>query len=393
MKTSQLVELENEVLLKTYARPPVVMSHGVGARLYDITGRSYLDFIAGIAVNGLGYGDQDVLDALKKQAEKIWHVSNLYHTEPQILLAKALVDYTFADRVFFCNSGTEAIEGAIKLARKWSRQKTGRKQVEILAFKDSFHGRSYGGLSATGQPKFWEDFEPMLPGFNHATFNDMDSVKTVWNENTAAVLLEPIQGEGGIFPAEKHFLQELRQWCDEHQALLIFDEIQCGLGRTGYFCAHDYYGITPDIMTLAKPLAAGLPMGAILMTEQVAEPISVGHHGSTFGGGPLVCQVARTVLSKLSNPTLLQNVKNMGAFLVKAIKAKNLPPVQAIRGRGLMVGVQVDADPGTVVKKCFDNGLLIGIAGNQTLRFVPPLVVQQSDIEQAVDIFSMALSD
>jgi len=394
MKTQEIINLEKEVLLGTYSRPPFLLTHGEGPYVYDESGKKYLDFVAGIAVNALGHGDEGAQKALREQAQKMWHCSNLYYSEPQVRLAKQLVDNTFADKVFFCNSGAEAIEGSIKIARKWAKEQKGDECYEIIAFNNSFHGRTMGAISATGQPKFWQGFEPMLPGFRFADYNDLDSVKRQLSEKTCAILVEPVQGEGGIFPAEQEFMQGLKDLCEQQNCLLIFDEIQCGLGRTGTFNAYEHFHVQPDIMAIAKPMAGGLPMGAILMTDEAASPIKVGNHGSTFGGGPLVSAVAEYVVQKISQRSFLQHVRETSEYLWTRLLSlqKEHAEIVAVRGLGLMCGVELESDPKKVIDACVKNGLLVCKAGGNTIRFLPPLIIEKSHVDEAISIFEWAFA-
>jgi len=380
-------------MLGTYSRPEFVISHGEGVYLYDTDGKKYLDFVTGIAVNAFGYNDKQTQKALIKQSERLWHCSNLYYTEPQVELAELLVENTFADKVFFCNSGTEAIEAAIKFARKWAARSQGKEHFQIIAFNKSFHGRTYGALSATGQPKFRENFGPMLPGFDFAEFNDLESVKKLITEKTIAVLVEPIQGEGGIYPATLEFLQGLRQLCDENNCLLVLDEIQCGFGRTGSFCAYEQYGIIPDMMTVAKPIAGGLPLGAVLLKEKIALHIKPGDHGTTFGGGPLVTFVAHDILKRISQKSFLDSVKEKSQYFFGQliILQKKVAGIKSIRGMGLMIGIELEVDPQTVINKCAENGLLICKTGGNAVRFLPPLILKNKHIDEAINKFKNAL--
>ena len=391
--TDSIIRSEQQVLMSTYARPPMVISHGKGVYLYDLEGRRYLDFVAGIAVNALGYGDPGVRRALDEQADRLWHCSNLYYTEPQVRLAEDLVRFTFADRVFFCNSGAEAIEGAIKCARRWANQVKGEENGEIIAFNNSFHGRTMGALSATGQPKFWEGFGPMVPGFCFAEYNDLSSVQALHNEKTCAILVEPVQGESGIHPASPEFLTGLRRLCSANRCLLIFDEIQCGLGRCGAFCAHERYGVTPDILTLAKPLAAGLPLGALLTRGEAGETFAVGSHGTTFGGGPLTTHVARYMIKRLREPGFLQGVNERGAHLRRGLEAlaRDFEEIVDVRGLGLMAGIDLTLDTKKIISHCCERGLLVCRAGENTIRFLPPLIVTNEEIDTALKLFREAL--
>jgi predicted acetylornithine/succinylornithine family transaminase len=392
MTTAEIIEAERQVVLGTYARPKFVLTHGEGVHVFDKDGKRYLDFVAGIAVNGLGYADPGAVRTLQEQAVNLWHCSNLYYTEPQVRLAQLLVEQTFADKVFFANSGTEAVEGAIKLARKWGRETKGRDAFEIVAFENSFHGRSLGALSATGQPKFRADFEPMLPGFSYAVFNDLASTAALISPRTCAVIVEPVQGEGGVYPAEVEFLQGVRRLCDERRCLLILDEIQCGLGRTGTLCAYEQYGLRPDMMVIAKPLAAGLPMGAILMTDEIAGHVKVGNHGSTFGGGPLIASVAEYVVRKISQPDFLRRVRESGDYLRGQLEKLRpvCPEITAVRSRGLMFGVELSMAAQPVIASCAELGLLVCKAGDTTLRLVPPLIVERPHIDEALRIVKLA---
>jgi len=393
MTTTEIIETEKQVLLGTYARPEFVLTHGEGAYVFDKEGKRYLDFVAGIAVNGLGYADEGAVRTLQEQATNLWHCSNLYYTEPQVRLAKLLVEHTFADKVFLTNSGTEAMEGAIKLARKWGKKTKGKDCFEFVAFEHSFHGRSMGALSATGQPKFWEDFEPMLPGFHFATFNDLDSAAKLITPQTCSVIVEPVQGEGGVYPADAAFLQGLRKLCDRHRCLLILDEIQCGLGRTGTFCAYEQYGIRPDMMVIAKPLAGGLPMGAILMTDEIAKHVKVGNHGTTFGGGPLIASVAEYVIKKIIQPDFLQRVRENGEYLrsrLESVRPTN-PEIRAVRSKGLMFGVELSVAAQPLIEACAQNGLLACKAGDKILRLLPPLIVEKTHIDEAVRLLELSL--
>ena len=319
LNAQEIIEAEANYVLQTYVRPEVVFTHGEGAYLFDSEGNKYLDFTSGIAVTSLGHSNEAWVTAVSHQATQLTHVSNLYHTAPQALLAKQLVKNSFADKVYFCNSGAEANEAAIKFARKYgkavSSQQSGISKTKIMAFTGSFHGRTMGALAITYKDKYREPFLPVMPGAAFATFNDMASAANAIDDETCAVIVEPIQGEGGVNPAANGFLQGLRQLCDQHDALLIFDEVQVGLGRTGHLWGHAPYGVTPDIMTLAKPLAGGLPIGATLVTQKVADVMKPGDHASTFAAGPLVCAAANVVFDQVSKPQFLQQVRDNGDYL------------------------------------------------------------------------------
>ncbi len=395
MNANEIIETEKQVILGTYTRPNFVITRGEGVYLYDSEGKRYLDFIAGISVNALGHGDKQTLHVLDEQAKQLWHCSNLYYTEPQVRLAKLLVENTFADKVFFGNSGAEAIEGAIKFARKWAANVKGEDSFEIIAFRNSFHGRTMGSLSATGQPRFWEDFAPMLPGFKFASYNDLDSVKELINDQTCAILVEPIQGEGGIYPAEKEFLQGIKDLCDEHNCLLIVDEIQCGLGRTGTFNAYEQYDIIPDMMTLAKPIAGGLPMGVVLLNDKIGGYIRPGNHGSTFGGGPLVASVAEHIVRRISEPGFLDHIRKMSEYLFSQLNElkKDFAEIVAVRGRGLMVGIELNDSPQPLIDACAENGLLVCKTGGKAFRMLPPLIIEKEHVDEAIEKLARAMRE
>ncbi|HEX9115706.1 MAG TPA: aspartate aminotransferase family protein [Anaerolineae bacterium] len=391
-QTQEITSLDQQYVLGTYARAPFVLDHGQGCWVYDTEGKAYLDCVAGIAVNALGHADPQLTAVLTKQAGLLWHTSNLYLTAPQARLAKKLCDTSFADRVFFCNSGTEATEGAFKFARKWAYESFGGEKNRIVAFSNAFHGRTIGALAATPREKYQAPFRPLMPGVRIAQFNDLDSAKEVIDDYVCGVIVEPVQGEGGVYPADPAFLAGLRQLCNAYSALLIFDEVQCGLGRTGTLWAHQGYGVTPDILTSAKPLAGGLPMGAVLMTQRVADTIHAGDHGSTFAGGPLVASVAEAVLGRVTEPEFLECVAENGRYFVDRLAAADLPHVGEIRSKGLMLGLDVDVPAAGVIAACYGQGLIIANAGPQTLRLVPPLIITPEEIDQAVAKLAAALN-
>lgn len=378
-------------LVQTYGRPPFILSHGEGTTLYDTTGKAYQDWVAGIAVNALGYADPDVTAAIQAASAGLLHVSNLYNTAPHIELAALLCEVSFADRVFFSNSGTEANEGAIKFARKVAYANGQPEKTEIVSFTEAFHGRTLGSLALTPKEKYQAPFRPLLPGAVFATFNDVESAKAAITAKTAAVIVEPLQGEGGIHAATPEFLQALRDLCDEHGALLIFDEIQCGVGRTGKLWAYEHYDITPDIMTLAKPLAGGLPIGAILTTEAVASTLKPGDHGSTFAGGPFVTAVANVVLNKIRQPAFLQSVSEVGEYLMERLAEINSPLIKDVRGKGLMQGVELTVSAGPLIQAGYEKGLLLVNAGDNVLRLIPPLIVQKTDVDNLITTLSEIL--
>ncbi|MBU47104.1 MAG: acetylornithine aminotransferase [Deltaproteobacteria bacterium] len=383
---SELVlALADKVLAPTYTRPEHLFVEGDGVFLKDAEGQQFLDMTSGVAVNALGHNAEIIKNALRKGLEGLIHTSNLFHTAPAILLANELVQHSFADKVFFTNSGAESVEGAIKFARLYAKDRH-----EIVYFDSSFHGRTLGALAATDKEKIRTPFTPLPTGYRCAPWNQHVAFNYI-TAQTAAVIVEPIQGEGGIRFADESWLQALRAHCDKVGALLIFDEVQCGLGRTGTLWGHQHYGITPDLMTLAKPLAGGLPMGAVLMTQNVADAITPSCHATTFGGGPLVATVAYEVFKEISNPTFLQAVQHKGAFLLETLRDLHSPYIEDIRGRGLFVGVQLNIPTQQVVEAARKEGLLLVAAANQVVRFVPSLTITKQELEQAVALFAKAL--
>lgn len=394
MNAVEIKALDEQYVVHTYARAPFVLERGEGVRLYDSEGKAYLDLVSGIAVNALGYGHPAVQQALVEQAAKLMHVSNLYHTEPQARLAQLLVESCFADKVYFCNSGAESVEAAIKFARKLARTNGKPEKTEFITFSGGFHGRTMGALALTPRDHYQDPFRPLMPGAKVATFNDLASAEALMDDKTCAVIVEPLQGEGGVYPADAAFLQGLRAACDRNGSLLIFDEVQCGLGRTGVLWAHQFYGVTPDLMTVAKPIGGGLPMGVTLMTQAVADCLAPGDHGSTFAANPLVCAVAQAVVKTISQPSFLEHVRWAGSYLSEGLadlKTK-YPCIQEIRGRGLIWGIATDMPVAPLVQAGYDLGILTLNAGPQVLRLLPPLVVQQSDLDEALDKLDRAFA-
>jgi predicted acetylornithine/succinylornithine family transaminase len=383
-----VIDDEARYVLQTYRRPDIVLERGEGVYLYDTDGKRYLDFMSGIAVAALGHSDPEVTAAVAQQAATLTHVSNLFHTIPHVGLARRLVEHSFADRVFLCNSGAEANEGALKFARKWARAKAGAGKHEIVAFSGSFHGRTMGAISVTYKAVYREAFNPLIPGVCFSPFNDQAAAREIIGPATCAVIVEPVQGEGGIHAATPEFLRELRNLCDRYGALLIFDEIQCGLGRTGRLWAHEAYGIMPDIMTLAKPLANGLPIGAILVTDEVAAAIGPGDHGSTFAAGPVVCRAAEVVFDRVSQPEFLAAVAENGAYLRQRLRELGGTHTVEVRGEGLLVGVELDVPVAPIQAAAREKGLLIINAGDNILRIAPPLIVTKDQIDEAVSILA-----
>ncbi|KAK1358177.1 Acetylornithine transaminase [Heracleum sosnowskyi] len=398
LTSKDVMESDKKVIVGTYARTPVVFSSGKGCKLFDVEGQEYLDLTSGIAVNALGHCDPDWIQAVTQQANTLTHVSNIFYTLPQVELAKRLVSCSFADRVFFTNSGTEANEAAIKFARKFQRFSHPDKKhppTEFISFSNSFHGRTMGALALTSKEHYRTPFQPVMPGVTFLEYGDTQAAtELIQSGNIAAVFVEPIQGEGGIYSATKDFLQSLRAACDVAGSLLVFDEVQCGLGRTGYLWAHEDYNVFPDIMTLAKPLAGGLPIGAVLVTEKVAEAINYGDHGSTFAGGPLVCNAAIVVLDKISNPSFLASVSSKGQYFMKLLSQKlgGNSHVKEVRGLGLIIGIELDVPAAPLVDACLHSGLLILTAGKgNVVRLVPPLIISEKELEHAAEVLLKCL--
>jgi acetylornithine aminotransferase len=388
-KTIQdIVARADRVLMHTYARTPVAFVRGEGCRLWDQEGKVYLDFLAGIAVTALGHGHPRVTETLRNQAGKLLHTSNLYHIENQIALAERLTEHSFADKVFFCNSGTEANEGAIKLARRYASEKYGPHKTTILAMFNSFHGRTLGSLSATGQEKFRKGFGPLLPGFSFVPFNDLKALDQAWDDSVCAVMLEPVQGEGGVRVPDPDYLKEVKRRCREREALLILDEVQTGLGRTGTLFCYEQFETQPDIMTLAKALGNGLPIGALLATDEAASAFQPGNHAATFGGNPLVTAVAETVLSELLKEGFLAEVRDKGVYFKKRLGElkEKFPLIQEVRGLGLLLGLVLDRPGKPYVDACLAKGFLINCTQETILRFAPPLIVSQGEIDALIEV-------
>lgn len=388
-KSNEYIEQAENVVLHTYNRFPVVLEKGDGVRLYDVDGKEYLDFAAGIAVFALGYNNQAYNQALKDQIDKVIHTSNLYYNIPMVEAAGKLTKASGLDKVFFTNSGTEAIEGAIKVARKYAWLKDKKTDHEIIAMRHSFHGRSLGALSVTGNTHYQEPFKPLIGGIKFADFNDLESVKSQITEKTCAVIMETVQGEGGIYPAEPEFLKGVRALCDEHDILLILDEIQCGMGRTGCMFAFQDYGVEPDVMTTAKALGCGVPVGAFVLNKKTAENSLVpGDHGTTYGGNPFACAAVSKVFDLFESEKITEHVKEVSAYLVKKLDAltEKYDFLTARRGKGLMQGLVVSGRPvGEIVTKSIENGLLVISAGSDVLRLVPPLVITEQDVDEMIE--------
>jgi acetylornithine/N-succinyldiaminopimelate aminotransferase len=385
MDAQQIIDLEKRYVVHTYNRPPFVLERGEGMYVYDTEGKAYLDFLGGIAVNALGHRHSAVIEAIHEQADQLLHVSNLYHTAPQALLARDLVESSSADRVYFCNSGTEAVEACIKFARKWGKAHGNR--TAFVAFEHSFHGRTMGSLALTAKPHYQEPFAPLMPGAHFVPFNDLAAArKLIADVQPCGVIVEAVQGEGGINIASDAFLQGLREACDEHDALLICDEVQCGMGRTGRMWGYEPSGIRPDLIAVAKPLGGGLPMGAALIVERVAEIMAPGDHASTFAANPLICAVARAVLGIVNQPSFLARIRDLGGYLGEALSAllEKHDTVTEIRGRGLMWGIETTLNTADILSAGYEAGILLGSSGEHVVRLLPPYVVDEADIDQAV---------
>ncbi len=384
-----------KVLIHAYNRFPIVFEKGNGVNLYDVNGKEYLDFAAGIAVFAFGYGNKEYNDALKEQIDKIIHTSNLYYNVPAIEAAKKIVGATGLDRVFFTNSGTESIEGAIKLARKYYYVNKNANDSEIIAMENSFHGRSLGALAVTGQPKYQEAFKPLMSGVKYAKFNDLNSVKELVNSKTCAIIMETVQGEGGLYPADKEFIQGVRKICNDNDIVLILDEIQCGMGRTGTMFAYEQYGVKPDIVTLAKALGCGVPVGAFAANEKVASAMVPGDHGTTYGGNPLACAAVSKVFDMFKSYNLLENVKEVSAYLIEKLNGlkDKYDFIKEIRGLGLMQGMELSKPVGDIIIKAQKKGLVIISAGACVLRFVPPLVINKADVDKMITILDECFAE
>jgi len=395
MNQTELINQSQKFLARTYAPAPVVLVRGQGCRVWDADGKEYLDFVAGIAVHALGHCHPKVVEAIREQAGRLIHVSNLYHIEREIELARLLVENSCADRVFFCNSGAEANEAAIKLARKYSRDHHGADRYGIITMLNSFHGRTIATLAATGQEKFRLGFEPMPAGFSHVPFNDLAALEKAITPGTCAIMLEPIQAEGGVVAADREYLKKVRDLCNQRNLLLIFDEVQVGMGRTGRLFAYEQYGIEPDIFTLAKALGGGTAIGAMLAKEAVSESFVPGTHASTFGGNPLSCAAAIVVIRELLGGEHLVHCRNMEAYLVERLRnlQKKHSVIREIRGMGLMIGVELAVNGTPVVDGCRRRGVLINCTVGKVLRLVPPLTVTEREVDEFVSCLDQVLEE
>jgi acetylornithine/N-succinyldiaminopimelate aminotransferase len=385
MITNEMLADSQKYVMNTYARQSLVLIKGRGTRVFDSDGREYIDFVSGVAVNNLGHCHPRVVVALQKQAQRLMHVSNHYQNEPQINLAKALVAHSFADKVFFCNSGTEAIEAAIKLARRYGREVLREDRYEIITMRGSFHGRTLGALTATAQERLHRGFEPLLPGFQYVPYNDVSAVQAAVNERSCAILVEPIQGEGGVIVPSAGYLKALREICDRNRLLLLLDEIQTGMGRTGKLYAYEHEGIVPDVAALAKGLGAGMPIGALITTEKAAQGLTPGSHGSTFGGNPLACAAALASIETLiEDNIIIPAVEQLGRHFLRGLEnlRKKYSFIKDVRGRGLLIGMELDFPGKDVVSACIKEGFLINCTMDTVLRFMPPLIITEYEIDR-----------
>jgi predicted acetylornithine/succinylornithine family transaminase len=386
MDYQTLMMLSEKVVANTYARYPVLLVRGKGTRVWDWEGQEYLDFVSGLAVCNLGHCHPKVVKAIQDQAEKLIHVSNFYYIEPQIQLASLLCQNSFADKVFFCNSGAEANEGAMKLARKYAKEKMGRDRYEIITMERSFHGRTLATLTATAQEKFHKGYEPLMPGFKYVPFNDIEAVKNAIDFKTCAILLEPIQGEGGVNCPSEGYLKTLRKICDETGILLIFDEVQVGMGRTGKLFTYEHEGVEPDMLTLAKSLAGGVPIGALLIKREISDSFKPGDHASTFGGNPLATAAGVAALTTLLEEGMLENCQKMGDYFLAKLKEiqGKFPFIKEVRGKGLILGMELKIDGSSIVQEMLKKKILINCTMGNVLRFLPPLIVTQEEIDRVV---------
>lgn len=393
MNQESIMAMTDANIMNTYRRTPIALVKGEGARVWDAEGRQYLDFIAGIAVCNLGHAHPAVVEAIRRQALDLMHVSNLYYTRPQAEVARILVEHSFADKAFFCNSGAEANEAAIKLARKYAHENLGPDKFELLTMKDSFHGRTMATITATGQEKFQFGFTPLLDGFRYIPFNDPEALEAAITPRTCGVMLEPIQGEGGVIIPAEHYLARVREICDRYKILMIVDEVQTGIGRTGKLFAYEYSGIKPDIMTLAKALGNGFPVGAMLAVDGIARAFGPGNHASTFGGNPLAMAAVRATLETMIREDIPGRCFETGAYFREKLDALRIkhPVITGVRGRGLMLACALSEDGAPIVAACQEKGLLINCTGGKTLRFVPPLIISKKDVDEAVSILDAAL--
>jgi predicted acetylornithine/succinylornithine family transaminase len=386
MDSQTLMMLSEKYVANTYARYPILLVRGRGTRVWDLEGEEYLDFVSGLAVCNLGHCHPRVVKTIQDQAEKLIHVSNFYYIEPQIHLASLLCKHSFADKVFFCNSGAEANEGALKLARKFAKEKIGKDRYEIITMERSFHGRTLATLTATGQEKFHKGYDPLMPGFKYVAFNDIGALKNAIDPKTCAVMVEPIQGEGGVNCPSEGYLKALRDLCDEKRLLLIFDEVQVGMGRTGKLFAYEHEGVEPDLLTLAKSLAGGVAIGALLIKKGIADSFKPGDHASTFGGNPLASAAGVAALTAILEEGMLENCQKMGDYFLSELAKmkKQFPFVKEVRGKGLILGMELKIDGSSIVKEMLKKKILINCTMGNVLRFLPPLIVTREEVDRVI---------
>ncbi len=395
MSNQEIIAMGQKYVMNTYGRIPVALVEGSGCMVWDADGKKYLDFLAGIAVNALGHSHPAVTDAICEQAKTLIHCSNLYWIEPQVKLAKLLARSSVGDKVFFCNSGAEANEGAIKLARKYAKQKYGPEKYEIITALNSFHGRTLAAITATGQPKYQQGFEPLVPGFKYVPYNDLAALEAAITPNTCAILLEPIQGEGGVNIPDEDYFSKVKALCDRHGLLLILDEVQTGVGRTGKSFGYEHFDVEPDIFTLAKGLGGGVPIGAIIAKDEVAAAFQPGDHASTFGGNPLACAAALATAETIINQNIIENAAEVGEYMMARLReiGQKYSFFKEVRGKGLIIGMELTIEGKEIVQKCQDRGLLINCTNNYVLRFVPPLNITSKNVDSAVEILDSVLSE
>ena len=395
MTNQEYMDLGEQYLIHTYNRFPIVIEKGDGVYIYDVEGKKYLDFTAGIAVSALGYSNESYKEALKNQIDKIMHTSNLYYSVPTAKAAEKLVKATGLKKAFFTNSGAEAIEGALKMAKRYAYDKNGAGDYEVIAMNHSFHGRTMGALALTGNAHYQEPFGKMIPGVKYAEYNNLESVESLINENTCAIILETVQGEGGIYPGEKSFIEGIRKLCDEKDILMICDEIQCGMGRTGEMFAYQNYGIKPDIITCAKALGCGMPVGAFVAGDKCCDSLVPGDHGTTYGGNPLATAAVSTVFDIFKKENILENVREVSAYFEQQLDGivSDFENVKERRGMGLMQGLVLTTPVGETVNKALKNGLLVISAGSDVLRMVPPLIITKENVDEMIGILRKSLSE
>ncbi len=395
MTTIEIKEMADKYLINNYGQRLISIVRGEGVYVWDAEGKKYLDFVAGISTNNVGHCHPNVVNAIINQAKTLIHVSNLYYIEPQVRLAKRIAEISFADKCFFCNSGAEANEAAIKIARKYSKENIGNNKFEIITMLKSFHGRTITTITATGQEKYQKGFEPLAPGFKYVPFNDLKSLEEAITENTCAVMLEPIQVEGGINIPDDDYLPGVRELCDKKNLLLIFDEVQTAMGRTGKFFGYETFNVVPDIITMAKALGGGVPIGCMATKSHIAESLTPGSHASTFGGNPLVCSSALATIDTILDERLVENAKRMGIYLINKLKTMKdkYPIIKDVRGCGLIIGVELNIEGKELVEKCLGAGLILNCIGTNVIRIVPPLIINENHADEALAIFEKSLMD